>query len=29
VAEEYAAGDDPLLSEHAEWALSRLDEPPE
>ena len=26
VAEAYAAGDDPLLREHAEWALSRLDE---
>jgi epoxyqueuosine reductase len=25
-AEAYAAGDDPLLREHAEWALSRLDE---
>ena len=24
VAERYAAGDDPLLSEHAEWALRRL-----
>jgi epoxyqueuosine reductase len=25
-AEAYAAGDDPLLREHAEWALARLDE---
>ena len=25
-AEAYAAGDDSLLSEHAEWALARLDE---
>ena len=24
VAERYAAGDDPLLREHAEWALRRL-----
>ncbi len=26
LAEAYAAGDDPLLREHAEWALSQLDE---
>ena len=26
-AEPYAAGGDPLLREHAEWALARLDEP--
>jgi epoxyqueuosine reductase len=26
VAERYAAGDDPLLREHAEWALRRLRE---
>jgi epoxyqueuosine reductase len=26
LAERYAESDDPLLSEHAEWALSRLDE---
>ena len=26
VAETYAAGEDPLLREHAEWALARLDE---
>jgi epoxyqueuosine reductase len=26
VAEAYAAGDDPLLREHAEWALMQLDE---
>jgi epoxyqueuosine reductase len=25
-AEAYAAGDDPMLSEHAEWTLARLDE---
>jgi epoxyqueuosine reductase len=25
-AETYAAGDDPMLREHAEWALARLDE---
>ena len=24
--EPYADGDDPLLSEHAEWALARIDE---
>jgi epoxyqueuosine reductase len=26
LAERYAAGDDPLLREHAEWALERLAE---
>ena len=26
LAEPYAAGDDPLLREHAEWALGRLEE---
>jgi epoxyqueuosine reductase len=26
LAESYAAGDDPLLREHAEWALRRLEE---
>ena len=26
VAERYAAGDDELLREHAEWALERLDQ---
>jgi epoxyqueuosine reductase len=28
IAETYAAGEDPLLREHAEWALARLDENP-
>jgi epoxyqueuosine reductase len=26
LAQRHAAGDDPLLSEHAEWALQRLGE---
>jgi len=29
LARRYAEGDDPLLREHAEWALARLEDRPE